>query len=335
MKDLTEGKLAGLQKLSNEKGIFSVCAMDHRRSLRKMLGCGIPALVSYQYLVDFKLDLCKVLAPHASAVMLDPIYGATQAIDANVIPSDTGLIVTLEGEDYDTPGDDEEFAGMFQDWDVNAARNIGASAVKVPFFYRPDLPNIAFDQLRTVSRFAYECMEHDITLVLGPRSYRVRELERDHPRFAKKKPDLIADTVYQLSALPIDLLKIEFPVEFISDMDEKRLLDICLQIDKASAVPWVLLSAGYDFDVFCHQLEIACKAGASGFLAGRAVWQEATQANSRAERIQFLQTTGVERLTKATVIANSYAQPWLHKTKTRGKHPSQSLAREDFQDLQT
>ncbi|NQT71886.1 MAG: tagatose 1,6-diphosphate aldolase [Chloroflexi bacterium] len=334
MKELTSGKFTGLQKLSNDKGILCMCAMDHRRSLRKMLCNDDPSTVSYQTLVDFKIDLCRELAPYASAVMLDPVYGATQAIAMRIIPNDTGLIVTLEGEDYDVPGDNAEFAEVIQDWDVSKAKGIGASAVKVPFLYRPDMPNIAFNQLKSVSRFAFECTEADMTLVLGPRSYRVRELERDHPRFAQKKPELITETVYQLSALPIDLLKIEFPVETISTTSEQQLLDICIQVNEASLVPWVLLSAGNDFEVFIHQLEIACKAGASGFLAGRSVWQEATIAHSREERIEFLQTSGVERLQQAIMIANTYADPWQHKFETSIDHSHQSITRTLYQESQ-
>lgn len=310
-----------------------MCAMDHRRSLRRMLCSENPKSVSYQTMVDFKIDVCRSIASHTSAVMLDPVYGATQAIALKAIPEETGLIVTLEGEDYNAPGDNEEFAELIQDWDVTKAKGIGAAAVKVPFFYRPDLPNIAFNQLKSVSRFSYECTEADITLVLGPRNYRVRELEMDHPRFAKKKPELVADTVYQLSALPIDMLKIEFPVEMISEMTEKQLLDICQQVDRASLVPWVLLSGQNDFDVFCHQLEIACRAGASGFLAGRAVWQEATTARNREERIQFLQTTGAERLQQASMIANAYGEPWQLKTETRANHTNHNITKTLYQEL--
>ncbi len=51
-------------------------------------------------------------------------------------------------------------------------------------------------------------------------------------------------------------------------------MNLCKELDQASRLPWVLLSAGVDFESFRIQVEIACKAGASGFLAGRALWQE-------------------------------------------------------------
>ena len=37
MKNLTIGKIRGLQQIANPDGIFTVCAMDHRGSLRRMI----------------------------------------------------------------------------------------------------------------------------------------------------------------------------------------------------------------------------------------------------------------------------------------------------------
>lgn len=74
-----------------------------------------------------------------------------------------------------------------------------------------------------------------------------------------------------------------------------------------------LLSAGVDFDLFYQELEVACQAGASGFLAGRALWQEAARMTSRHERSTFLETTVITRLESLTKLANSYGIPWYTK----------------------
>ena len=68
MRRLSIGKIRGLQQLANEKGIMAMCALDHRGSLMKMLDEKHPERVGYQTMVDFKLDLCRALAPHASAL---------------------------------------------------------------------------------------------------------------------------------------------------------------------------------------------------------------------------------------------------------------------------
>jgi tagatose 1,6-diphosphate aldolase len=75
----------------------------------------------------------------------------------------------------------------------------------------------------------------------------------------------------------------------------------------------VLLSAGVDFDSFKRQVEIACEAGASGFLAGRALWQEGAQIRSRQERMNFFRNTAALRLKKLAEIADSYGKPWYSK----------------------
>jgi tagatose 1,6-diphosphate aldolase len=62
--------------------------------------------------------------------------------------------------------------------------------------------------------------------------------------------------------------------------------------------------------VFRKQVEIASKAGASGFLAGRALWQEATRIHTRDERRRFFESITVRRFREITAIADNYARPW-------------------------
>jgi len=59
-----------------------------------------PDAVSSQNTVDFKLDLWHAVAPFASAVLLDPISGAGQAIISGVLPGKTGLPVSVEKTGY-------------------------------------------------------------------------------------------------------------------------------------------------------------------------------------------------------------------------------------------
>jgi tagatose 1,6-diphosphate aldolase len=75
----------------------------------------------------------------------------------------------------------------------------------------------------------------------------------------------------------------------------------------------VLLSAGVDFNSFQKQVEIACKSGASGFLAGRALWQEGAQIRSRKERMNFFRNTAAPRLQELAEIADKHGKPWYSK----------------------
>ena len=311
MKKLSIGKIRGLQQLANEQGIMTMCALDHRGSLMKMLGEKGAKSINYQDMVDFKLDLCRIVAPHASAVLLDPIYGAGQAIAAGVLPKNTGLLVSLEQSGYSGEAE-ARITELLPDWGAREIKKMGATAAKLLLYYRPD-SNVALKQLDTVKKLADNCITEDMPFVVEPVSYRVRGLESDPQEFARKKPQLVIETAKQITALSIDVLKAEFPADIEYEKDKGRLLDFCHHLNEVSQVPWVILSAGVNFDLFYQEVEIACQAGASGFLAGRALWQEATQVSSRQERSGFLETTVVERLKSLTDLADSYGTPWHAK----------------------
>jgi len=308
MKKLSIGKLRGLQQLANEKGIIAMCALDHRGSLMRMLNEKHPDSVSYQTLVDFKLDLSQSLASHASAILLDPVYGAGQAIAAGILAKSTGLLVSLEESGY-SGGSDARITDLLPSWSVRKIKKMGATGAKLLLYYRPDT-NVAKKQLDTVKKLADDCLTEDIPFVVEPVSYKVGEAEANPQNFARIKPQLVIETAKQVTVLPIDILKAEFPSDLKYERDKSRLLDFCHQLNEASQVPWVILSAGVNFEFFYQEVELACQTGASGFLAGRALWQEATHINSRQERLKFLGTTVVKRLKSLTELANTCGTPW-------------------------
>lgn len=287
---------------------MAMCALDHRGSLMKMLSAGQSQDAGYQEMVDFKLDLCRVLTPHATAILLDPIYGAAQAIAAGAIPNTTGLLVSLEESGYSGEAE-ARVTNLLPEWDVKKIRKMGATAAKLLLYYRPDV-DVASKQLDTVQKMAADCVAEDMPFVVEPVSYRVANKEASPEDFAKVKPRLVVETARQITALPIDVLKAEFPADLEYEKDKSRLLNLCHQLNEASQVPWVILSAGVNFELFYQEVELACRAGASGFLAGRALWQEATQIKSREERLKFLETTVVSRLESLTELANAYGTPW-------------------------
>jgi len=79
---------------------MTMCAIDHRGALKRALNGESPAAVGYQDIVDFKPDLCRAVAPFASAILLDPEYGAAQAVAAGVLPGTKGFLVSMEKTGY-------------------------------------------------------------------------------------------------------------------------------------------------------------------------------------------------------------------------------------------
>jgi tagatose 1,6-diphosphate aldolase len=310
--NISIGKLKGLQQLADSKGIMTMCAIDHRGALKRALNEKNPDAVSYQDMVDFKLDLCQAVAPFASAILLDPEYGAGQAIAAGLLPGPKGLLVSMEKTGY-TGDSTARITELLPGWSIKKVKKMGASAVKLLIYFRPDLKDVASKQLDLVARLADQCLEEDIAFLVEPVSYPVEKGGTSSKRFAEIKPGLVIETARQITALPIDVLKAEFPADIKFEQDEGKLLGLCRELNRASRLPWVLLSAGVDFESFRKQVKIACKAGASGFLAGRALWQEGAQIRSRDERMKFFQNTAAPRLKELAEIADIYGKPWYSR----------------------
>ncbi|MBE9515212.1 MAG: tagatose 1,6-diphosphate aldolase, partial [Chloroflexi bacterium] len=300
------------QQLADSKGIMTMCAIDHRGALKRALNEENPDTVSYQGMVDFKLDLCQAIAPFASAILLDPEYGAGQAIAAGLLPGPKGLLVSVEKTGY-TGDSTARITELLPGWSVKKVKKMGASAVKLLIYFRPDLKDVASKQLDLVARLADQCLEEDIAFLVEPVSYPIEEGGASSKKFAEIKPRLVIETARQITALPIDVLKAEFPADINFEQDKGKLLALCQELNQASRLPWVLLSAGVDFDSFKKQVEIACKSGASGFLAGRALWQEGAQIRSREERMDFFRNTAPPRLKELAEIADSYGKPWYSR----------------------
>jgi tagatose 1,6-diphosphate aldolase len=306
------GKIRGLKQISDAKGILTVCAIDHRESLQKALNEKNPGAVGYQDMVDFKLDLCRAIAGSTSAVLLDPLYGAGQAIASGVLPGGTGLLVSLEKTGY-TGESTARITELLPGWGVSKIKRLGASAVKLLIYFRVDIEDVASRQLKLVEKVAQECIEQDIPLLVESVAYPTAEEQTAPEIFSRKKPELVIEAAKKLTALPIDILKSEFPADINYEKDDTRLAAYCRKLSEASQLPWVLLSAGASFEHFWQETEIACKNGASGFMAGRALWQEATRISSREERGNFFSTRTLSRLKELTEISDKWATPWYVK----------------------
>jgi tagatose 1,6-diphosphate aldolase len=75
MANLTPGKLRGLQRVADARGVIAAAAMDQRGSLQKALAKEKGGEVSTAMMEEFKLAVTRLLTPYASAILLDPEFG--------------------------------------------------------------------------------------------------------------------------------------------------------------------------------------------------------------------------------------------------------------------
>jgi tagatose-1,6-bisphosphate aldolase len=195
-------------------------------------------------------------------------------------------------------------AQILPGWSVEKAKRMGASAIKLLVYYHPD-SSTASEIESFTSQVAEDCARHDLALMLEPLSYSLDDAKK---LSSEEKKYVVVETARRLSALKIDILKAEFPMNAI-EMDESKWTAACQEISSASTVPWILLSAAVNFEVFLRQVAVACHAGASGIAVGRAVWQEAVTKPAE-ERQQFLQTTSYQRISRLTSLCQALARPY-------------------------
>lgn len=293
----SSGKIRGLQATSNEQNIFTILAVDHGASMAGTIQQGAPEKVSYVDMVEVKRNVLSHLAPSASGVLVDPVYGLGPAVLNGAVPGDVGMLLAVEDGDYASVTKE---ARMFDEWSVAQAKRAGANGIKCFFYFHPADKSVAEHQEKFVRHLSADCAEHDIPLFAEPLSYDVTP---------ETRRAVVIETARQVSRWNIDILKIEFPVDVDFEKDVAVWHEACEEISAVSVTPWALLSAGVGFDTFAKQVEVACKAGASGYLVGRAVWKEGVVLEGE-EQIQFWKNVAQPRLEQLAQIATNHAKPW-------------------------
>lgn len=308
----TIGRARALQANSTPSGIFTILAIDHRDSLRAFVAPDKPDTVPAAQLTEIKLAVIRQLARQASAVLTDPLYGAAQAIAAHALPGSVGLLTPLEEQGYlgtEFTRQTTSIAG----WSVEKAKRMGGTGLKIFLFYHPDAGRASEKQREYVMAVLTECRRYELPLFLEPISYSLdTAAPKGSAEFAKQRRHIVVESARQLGALGTDVLKVEFPVDVKHERDQRVWADACAELNDAAPVPWALLSADEPFDTFKEQLRVACQAGASGFLAGRAVWREAAMLLGE-EREAFLISVARNRFAELVNIAQESAKPWYSR----------------------
>ena len=256
-----------------------------------------------QRLAEFKRDVVELLGAECSAVLLDPETGVEPCITSGRVLGRTGLIVAA-----DTGSTGE--VGMYRtefvaDWSVESSLRVGAAGVKMLLYYHPEAAHAAARR-ECVTTLAAECHRWGLPLFLEPLSISVDGTTS--PVRASERREVVIQSARELVPLGADVLKAEFPLDVTHDTDPTEWSIACRELSDACRVPWVLLSAGVPFELFEQQARVACAAGASGVMAGRALWNEALTTD-REKRRTFLSGKGRDRMRRLRNLCDSMARP--------------------------
>ena len=188
--------------------------------------------------------------------------------------------------------------GIVEDTSLDEQREVapGVVALKLLVIWRDDERRA--ERVEMSRRFVVLAEELGLLSVLEP-VVRVPEDRRE---------DAIVEAAGELGAVRPSLYKCQVPLA--GRGEPSRITGWARRIDAALPCPWVVLSQGVDPADFPRAVEASCKGGASGMLAGRAVWTAALAADDAKE---LLRAHSVPRLRELAAIVDAHGTPWRSK----------------------
>ena len=285
---LSPGKLLGMKRLADQNGIFKMTATDQRPPIKNPIAKHLNVSEApWGEVARFKKMLIENLQEHSTALLLDPHFAIPYSM--NIFNPKKGLVVTLEDSIFlDTDGG--RISQNIDNWSVSKIKRMGADAVKVLAWYRPDAGKRVLEaQQQYVQKIGDECAKHDILFLFELLVYPLaKDLHqtKEYVEMQNKKTDHVLESVREFSneKYGVDVFKLESPVNVnkIADSD----LNAFKEMGNIAGRPWVMLSAGAGKEEFKNVLKLAFKAGCSGFLAGRAIWLDAFMHYPNWDKIQ-------------------------------------------------
>lgn len=315
----TPGKLWGLRRMADQNGIFKMTAVDQRPPIKGPIAAQLGVEhAPWDQVAGFKGLLVETLQANSTAMLLDPHFAIPHSID-KVDPT-KGLIVTLEDSLFQEDEGGRTSADI-DDWSVEKIKRMGGDAVKVLAWYRPDAADrVCKAQQDYVKRLGEQCAKYDIPFLFELLVYPLasdQHQTKEYVEMKGKNSDHVLQSVEEFAKpeYGIDVFKLESPVNAEDADGSAKTQAIFDEMGRLAGRPWVMLSAGSGKAEFKNILEHAFAAGASGFLAGRAIWLDAFNAYPNWDQIRKeLETDAVAYLKDIGSLADSQAKSWqTHK----------------------
>jgi sulfofructosephosphate aldolase len=280
-----------LDAIARASGTFAIVAMDQRESLRTMYAEADAGRVDDGTLAGFKTAVARVLGPVASGFLIDRTY-AFERVRDGLLPAGCGLILAADdlvqrpGEPVEDTRLDEVVAEP--QFDLH-----GVQAMKLLLIWRDDAHRSR--RVELAARFIALAASRGVLSVLEPV---VRCARRDEDA-------AILEAARELAPLGPSLYKAQVPRR--GRGTERELGDACEKLGAAIGRPWVVLSQGVARDDFFGAVLAACRGGAGGFLAGRALWSDVV---GRPDVQRALEEVSLPRLERLAGLVDREATPW-------------------------
>lgn len=287
-----------LDAIARPGGGLAMIAMDQRESLRHMFDLAGAGRPSDGVLESFKRDVASELSDLASGFLVDRDFGGMRLLADGLLPERCGFILAADALTQEDGGPVEETA--LDPAALADATTAGVAAIKLLIIWRRDERRA--QRVALAEEFIAAAAERGILSVLEP-VVRATPAEVDSGTWNTE--DAIREAARELSPLRPSLYKVQVPLGGTGSPEEQRAASEELARDITG--PWVVLSQGVGLDRFADAVEAACRAGASGFLAGRALWSDVVGAPDVPAALRERSRPRLERLTE---IVDTHARPW-------------------------
>ena len=286
-----------LSRLARPSGALAMVAVDQREALRGMFAKHQSTPVPDSQLTQFKVEVARELSPYGSGLLVDQEFGLDAIVDAKVMSSNCGLIAAADlligpagGAATDTAVD--------PDVDPVRMKAIGSAGLKFLVLWRND--ESPESRMKLVNEFNALCDAVDLPSIIEV----IVKAPNDSSKSWDREAELIT-AAREARSWGADLYKAEVP--FHGEGDLGAITRASAAITEAIQGPWVVLSNGVKAEFFADAVMACAQGGASGFLAGRAVWADIVGAS---DINKALREVSVPRLEKLGAIVDQYARPF-------------------------
>ena len=299
MTKMTPSELRGYQQICTPGGAIFAIACDQRGGIRQLLAPDKEgeAKITDAMLGDTKCDVARYLAPEAPALLLDPICAVPRVIEEAALPRDVALLIGLDASGYDVNQQGLWLSRLAPGVNARKVRALGGGGGKLMVYLRADKGKANAHNSAIIRDCVADFAREDLLLVVEFLTHRLPgESDAEYRAIV---PSLIEGGARLCLEIGAKALKIPYPGS----------AQACAAITKlAGDVPWAILSAGVDHAAFLPQIETAMAAGASGVIAGRALWKDCVSLDRALQR-KLLTDKALPRLREIQAILARYPRP--------------------------
>jgi len=294
--EFTVAEQRGYQQICGANGLMMVVAADQRGGMRKVLADTpeAQAAIDEATLGVVKAGIVKHLANKASCVLLDAVCAVPDVVVTGVLDRDTGLLVGLDASGWDVDSAGYRISKLVPGTTARRVRELGGTGAKLMVYLRSDRPDANGINMQIIRDCVADFAAEDLLLVVEFLTYRLEDESGED--YARVFPDLITGGTEICLDLGAKVLKLPYPGNPAACAEVTRLCD---------GVPWAVLSAGVDHETFLGQVRIAMDNGASGVIAGRALWKDCISLDPGTLETR-LETVASDRLRQIQAILDAH-----------------------------